>query len=636
MSGKFSKPRLPRSEEPEIKTPVQPAAGQSASNPDAQDTQPLPEVTAEALAAQAAMAESVEEPEIPMEDPEAEKKKKMIMIGLCCGAVAVLIAIIVGVTMLLKGDPDDGLILNNVIVAGVNVGGMTPGEASEAIHRATDLTYSTEDMVVTLPDDVIRLSAAATGAKLDVAAAVDAAYNYGRTGTASENRNAINSAAFSQHVIAVLPYLDLNTDYIRQVLEDYCTEYNSDFTAASYSFEGTKPALDAENFDAEAECETLVLNTGTSGRYVDPEKLYNAVLDAYSLHTFAVTAEVTNSEEMPEVLDLDAIFEEFCSDPVDAEMDMETFEVSEEVYGYTFDLEKAKKLLDTAREGEVIEIPMEYVYPEAFKVELEATLFRDVLGSYETKHTSDSNRTTNLKLACEAINNYVLQPGETFSYNDVLGKRTAEAGYKEAGAYVDGETIAELGGGICQVSSTLYYCTLLADLNVTTRSAHSYVSSYITMGMDATVSWGGPEFKFKNSTSYPIRIEAWVSDGYVRVQILGTDEKEYYIKMEYEIEETKDYEVVYKTFAYDNDEGYADGDVIQTGITGYTVKTYKCKYDKETGKLLSRDSEATSKYKSRDKIIASVLPKETEPPETTVPPTEEVPSETTEITEPWS
>lgn len=650
--GKFSKPRPPRPEEPEIKTPVPAAAPQPEARPrntspipkpDAQDTQPLPEIPEAQLPPD---ENFMEEEEVLPEDPEAEKKKKIIMISLCCAAVLLLVGIIVGVTKLLKGGSDDGRILNNVIVAGVDVGGMTPEQAKEALHRATDLTYSTEDMVITLPDDVIRLSPDKTGAKLDVDAAVEAAYNYGRTGSNAENQEALSQSAVSTHVIAVLPYLDLDLGYISQTLQEYGEEYNSDFTPASYKFDGTKPALDAENFDETVPCQTLILNTGTPGRYLDIEELYKDVLDAYSLHTFQVTAEVTDSNELPEAVDLEAIFAEYCSDPVDAVMDMDTFEVTGETYGYTFDLEKAQKLLAEAEEGAVIGIPMEYVYPEVLSADLEGMLFRDVLGSYETKHTSDTNRNTNLKLACEAINGYVLNPGETFSYNDALGKRTAEAGYKEAGAYSNGETVSELGGGICQVSSTLYYAALLADVDIVTRTAHSYVSSYIPMGMDATVSWGGPEFKFKNSTDYPIRIEAEVSDGYVRVKILGTDERDYYVKMDYEILETRQPEVVYETYKFDNEEGYKDGDVIQTAVTGYVVKTYKYKYDKETNELLSKEDEATSIYMSRNKIIASVLPEETLPPETTeaievteeptAEPSETVSDPTTETTEPLS
>ena len=115
----------------------------------------------------------------------------------------------------------------------------------------------------------------------------------------------------------------------------------------------------------------------------------------------------------------------------------------------------------------------------------------------------------------------ILLPGETFSYNDVLGERTADKGYQPAGAYSDGEVVEQLGGGICQVSSTLFAAVLHTDLEIITRANHSMPVSYLPMGMDATVSWGGPEFKFKNNFAYPIKISASYSGGTITFKILG-------------------------------------------------------------------------------------------------------------------
>ena len=182
----------------------------------------------------------------------------------------------------------------------------------------------------------------------------------------------------------------------------------------------------------------------------------------------------------------------------------------------------------------------------------------------------------------------------------------------------DGKTVQTLGGGVCQVSSTIYYCCLIADLEIVNRLPHSYVSSYMPMGMDATVSWGGPEFTFKNNTNYPLRIETWVADGYVHCKLIGTDEKDYYIVMEYEVTGSSSPDTVYEEYPEDNKEGYKDGEVIQTAYRGYWVNTYKCKYDKETDELISRDFDRQSVYKKRDKIIAKIV-RETEPPATEAP-----------------
>ena len=166
------------------------------------------------------------------------------------------------------------------------------------------------------------------------------------------------------------------------------------------------------------------------------------------------------------------------------------------------------------------------------------------------------------------------------------------------------------------------------------------------MGMDATVSWGGPHFTFKNSTNYPIRIEAKVEDGYVKVQLIGTDEKDYYVEMEYEVIGSEAPETIYREYEPGNAEGYKDGDVITSSYKGYTVRTYKLKYDKETKELISREEDRVSRYKKRDKVVAKVTepteppteapeptqPKPTEPkptePEVTAPPTTDPPATT--------
>ena len=557
--------------------------------------------------------------------PVRNKGRAATVAALCVATTLLVAAILFCVWMTVSGGLDDGLILPNVSVAGVDLGGKTPEEAAAALHQATDMTYTQQDMVIELPDTTLTLSPADTGAALNVETAVEAAYNYGRDGSFSENRKIRQEAASTPYALDLTSHMTLDTAYIEGLLNDYCAGFNSEFSPSSAVIEGEVPILDSadENFDIEAEGQTLVLTTGIPGRYVDPEKLCNQVLNAYNTNVFQVTVETEEEETLPEGLAADVLklYEENCQEAVDAAMDMETFEVSHEVYGYGFDLEATLAQLEEAPYGETIEVPFQFVAPENTKESLEGVLFRDVLAAYETKHTNNSNRNTNLTLACAAINGYVLNPGDTFDYNVVVGKRTKEAGYKTADAYSGGKTVQTLGGGICQVSSTIYYCTLIADLEIVSRTAHSYTSSYMPLGMDATVSWGGPEFRFKNNTNYPIRIEAEVSGGYVKIKLIGTDEKDYYIEMEYETLSNTYATTVYEEYAPNNPEGYKDGEVIQTAYNGCTVQTYKCKYDKETKELISREEEALSKYKKRDKIICKIVtaPAPTEAPAATEP-----------------
>ena len=552
------------------------------------------------------------------------RNRKILWISLALVSLLLIGAIIIWVAMFIKTNKDDGLILNNVTVAGVNIGGMTPEEATAAIHRATDMTYQVEDMVIYLPDIILELSPKDTGAKLDVNAAVEAAYNYGRTGTAEENKKARADSLISNHTIALLPYLELDTDYILTVLEEYGESFNSIFEESSWELDGDLPALEGDEFDEKAKPQTLILNPGMPGRNVDINDIYNDVLDAYSMNQFEVRTEMTDEEQMPEPLgreEIEEIYEMLHTEAVDASMDMDTFEVTTEVYGYTFDLKKVLDMLPLDY-GVTVEIPMEYIVPEVLHKDLEEKLFRDVLASVETPHTNDANRNTNLKLACEAINGYILMPGDTFDYNKVLGERTEKKGYKPAGALSAGNSTTEVGGGICQVSSTLYYGCLLSDMEIVTRRSHSLPSSYMPMmGIDATVSWGGPDFRFKNNTNYPVRIEAEVSGGKVKVKLIGTDEKTYYIKMESKIVEILNPETINEeyTAAEAKAKGYTNGQVKQQPSTGYTVYSYKCKYDKETDKLISREYEATSNYVKKDKIVIVVVPEVTEPPTTEAP-----------------
>lgn len=149
--------------------------------------------------------------------------------------------------------------------------------------------------------------------------------------------------------------------------------------------------------------------------------------------------------------------------------------------------------------------------------------FSDVLGSKTTYYnTSVTGRSTNIRLATEAIDGTVLQPGETFSLNGVVGRRTAAKGYQTAIIFQNGKQVEGLGGGVCQVSSTVYGAVLYADLQVTERSSHQFQVSYTPVSQDAAVYYGSQDFQFVNDTDNPIKIAASASNGSLTVTIYGT------------------------------------------------------------------------------------------------------------------
>lgn len=509
-----------------------------------------------------------------------QTNRRGIITVICVAATILLIALLIGLWFLLDVPTKLGRVPDGVTAAGVDISGMRQDEAETALRAATQSTYSQKDMVVQILDETYALTSADTGAAFDASAASKAAVGLTSSG-----------------VMDILPYLSLDQTALQNFVSALDRQYNAEFAQSAYRIE------DAQTEDGG---QTLILSTGAPGYTLDGDALYALILSAYNDNRFLVEADC--AAELPEPLDLDAIYQEIYIEPVDAVMDMETFEVTPETNGLGFDLAAAKEALANAEYGVDLEIPLEPIIPEVTAESLESLLFRDVLATYSTPHTSDSNRNTNLRLASEACNGVVIQPGEVFSFNDTLGKRTAEKGYKPAGAYANGQVVTTTGGGICQVSSTIYYCALMADLEIVERTCHMFTTSYMPYGMDATVSWGTLDFRFRNNTDYPIRIEAEVADGYVTVSLIGTDTKDYYVEMEYEIKATYSPNTVYKEMVAGNADGYKDGDVITTATTGYSVNTYRCKYDKETGELISREFEDSSKYDKRDKVICKIIP----------------------------
>lgn len=538
-----------------------------------------------------------------------KKHQTPVILGLCCAAVALIVLF---VSIFLTGgkqeDPYGNTILPNVYIADIAVGGMTQNEAISTLKNATDGTYSSLDMVIDLSGTEIRLSPSKTKAELDVKAAVTAAYEYGRTGTKAQQEQAYRDAQMKDHIIAALPYLQLDTDYIRSELNAYAEDTGSTLTQASYGLEGNEPELSADKFNEKAPTQTLVIIMGTPGIGFDAKDVYEKVLDAYSLHQFLVEVENVQSVTEPDPIDLEKIYKEFYIEPVNAAINLQTFKTEAGSYGYGFDLEEAQKLVEKAQPGEVLRIPMEYIPPEILDND---AFFKDVLGEHQTRGTGNDDRNKNLQLACAAINGTVLNPGESLSFSSMMNK---VSNFLTAPEDTGQEDVDQ--GGVSQVASTLYYAALMSDLNIASRSNHSYMPSFIDYGLDATAS-----LKISNTTGYPIQINAEYTGGYVKVQILGTEERDYYVMLDSSISTSTNPNTVYEEFPYDNEEGYEDGDVIEEGAAGYLVKSYKVKYDRKTGKELSRDFISNSQYDAVDRVVARVeAPPETEPE--TEPPTE--------------
>ena len=308
---------------------------------------------------------------------------------------------------------------------------------------------------------------------------------------------------------------------------------------------------------------------------------------------------VTIKTDAAQVLTAQEIYDQVAGEMKNAGYDSTTDTITPEQVGAEFDVKSAQAALDAAAPGETVEIPAVIQFPTVTAENLKAVLFRDVLGEYTTNVSGTTARRNNVKLSASTINNYVMNTGDVFSYNGVVGQRTAANGYQPAPAYVKGETVDEIGGGICQTSSTLYLACLRGNLEITERYAHRYIPSYVPAGMDATVSWGGPDYKFTNNTEYPIKIVTSYVNSKLTVKILGTNVDGTYARMTNEHLSTTEWETVYQ-----EDETIAPGTqtVKTTAYTGSKWRTYHHIYD-ANGKLIDSHYEATSDYKARNKVI---------------------------------
>ena len=349
----------------------------------------------------------------------------------------------------------------------------------------------------------------------------------------------------------------------------------------------------------EVKTDAIAITKGRDGRALDTEALRSALEKISDYSQEGYTVPLTFTVTPAQVLTAQAIHDEAASEMKNAGYDAATRSIIPEQLGADFDISAAQKSLDDAQPGDTVEVPATIETPKVTAAELKKVLFRDVLGECQTQVKGTSARRSNVKLSASSINGYVLNTGDVFSYNGVVGQRTAARGYQAAPAYVKGETVDEIGGGICQTSSTLYLACLRGNLKITERYAHRYVPSYVPAGMDATVSWGGPDYKFTNDTDYPIKIVASYANGYLTVKVLGTNVTGITAKMTNEKISTTDFQVV-----YEDDSSLAPGTekVKTTPYTGSKWKTYRNLYD-ASGKLIATNFEATSDYKVRNKVI---------------------------------
>lgn len=361
---------------------------------------------------------------------------------------------------------------------------------------------------------------------------------------------------------------------------------------------------------------------GKEGVTVSLESVVHDITNALAHYNVSEVIECTLEKSGDFSKEMERLYAELNNEGVNATLDKKNnYAIVPSRVGVDFNLDDAKKAFTNIGEGQICKVNATITQPKVTTEDLQKNLFKDVLGSYTTYVSGSTVRRNNVKLAGDKCNETILLPGEEFSYNKVVGERTKANGFGEAAAYLNGLTIQEVGGGVCQPSSTLYNSVMLANLDVTERSPHSYISSYVPIGRDATVSWGGPDFKFKNNTDYPIKVTSVYKNNNLTMKIHGTNLENITVKITSEQLTSKPYNTIEKK---DPTLEVGKTRVEVSGYTGATAQSYRHVY--KNGVLISSKKEAFSSYKKRDKVVyvgTKPVPKPVEPP---VPPVPEDPT----------
>lgn len=487
-----------------------------------------------------------------------------------------------------------GKIMPNTNASGVELGGLTRAQAAEKLRSTLSVRH--DNTAVTFAYDTgagrgtARIPSDWIGS--DVDAVVEEAYGCGREhGFLLQGWSFLRGLAGGYRVEAPLKFI--NEADVDALIAGAVEEIEQPMVETTYSLTDTD----------------LLLQKGEPGLTVDREALKTRILTAFErgeAHSAgeepeydSATFYVSPSQAFPTEPDLEGLYQKIHAEVKNAEYDPQTYEITPHVVGVSFDIEDAREQYEHTGWGSICEIPLVLTQPEMTTEELNAILFRDILGSCTTSVGGTNNRASNVALAASFCNGIIILPGGEFSYNTVVGSRTEERGFLPAPAYVKGETVDEIGGGICQVSSTIYLASLRSNMTILERQNHSYAVGYVPDGMDATVYYGSLDFRFQNNTPYPVKMLVTMQNRKLTVELIGTKTDGVTVKMEGVRLSTTPYDTIYKI---DNNITPGASKVSVTPYTGRKVEVYRCLYD-ESGKLISRTLENVSNYRKRDEII---------------------------------
>lgn len=539
---------------------------------------------------------TVEEDSMKFKKAEPSKKQKSNkVIPIVVSLFIVLFVMIFSVVFALF-NMNNEKILKGISILGIDISDLTVEEAKTKINNAIEERFKDENnnLILKIGENETSVTANTFNAKFDIDNAVIEADNIGRNGNILTNNYSILFTKLFKKEIK--PRLYLDDSLLSDTIKDINSKMKDAIVDNSYYIEKNN----------------LIIVKGKAGYIIKTEELKEKIYEQISnIHTNYQTIEIPVEYKEPEPINLQKIHEEIYKEPQDAYVQKNPTVVHPEVNGVDFKIsvEEAEELLKEDKEEYTI--PLKITKPKKTINNLGEEAFPDLLATFSTRFDgSNYNRNTNIKLAAKKVNGTVILPGEKFSFNTIVGSRTIEAGFKEGTAYVGGKVVPDVGGGVCQVSSTIYNTALLANMQIVERSNHMFTTGYVAASRDATVYYGSLDFVFKNSRKYPIKMVASANGGVCKVSIYGIkEEKEYEV-----IIQSKITSYINPTTIYKEDPTLEEGKEIveQTAITGCKSEGYKIL--KLNGKIVSQTLLSKDTYKSRNKIVRRGTKKTTTTP----------------------
>lgn len=473
--------------------------------------------------------------------------------------------------------------VSGISILGIDVSGLSKDDAKQKVTDDVSNRLST-DVIFKHNDETYTLLPSSVGGSFDIDKVIDDAYSVGRNGNIFQNNFAILNAMINSKNF--IPDFSFNSDSFDNSISQMNSNFADGIVEPSYDISGNN----------------LIIKSGKNGNIVDSDKIKSLFVDKLIFVPYNTDSiEVPVFSKEANKIDIDAIHSEIYKEAQDASYTTNPYAVYPSSNGLDFNIsiDEAKALITGDKDSYTI--PLKTLYPNVKTSDIGIEAFPNLLSSYSTSFaSSSSNRATNVSLATNKINGKVLMPGEVFSFNNTVGKRTPQSGFKVAGVYMNGQVATDYGGGICQVSSTLYNAVLRANLEIVDRSNHMFEVGYVPIGTDATVSWGAPDFKFKNSRSYPIKIVTSSSNRKCVVKFYGLKESEEY---DIEIVSYRTGSVPYRT-TYTTDSSLAAGQqkVIQRGSNGAKSVAYRIR--KKNGQVISKELLSKDTYDPHNQIIA--------------------------------